>query len=398
MRVAQGGRPVRRAAAVDHIIPATAMKQATILIVDDDPINYGIIEALLDDQGYALRYASNGAEAMDILPSVAPDLILMDVMMPGISGIETCRRIKSTPQWQAIPIVMVTSLSSKADLSECIAAGAEDFISKPVNPAELRARVHAMLRIKEQYDNIKALTHLQANTIGVLQDSLSTLRRNLVSSLPHELNTPLNGVHGVLELLLDQDNGMNAGEIRQFLELAQKSVLRLEKSIQRFLLYVELEMSAPRLNRKHVHVRPLLEACARKQAEIAKRPDDLHILADDIETLASPQDLRFIIEELLDNAFKFSTPGTPVAVGLQRIDNSIRLSVCDQGRGMTAGQIGKVGAFMQFERDQYEQQGSGLGLAIVKKMAALLDGSCAIESVYQRSTTVHIKLPYIDQA
>jgi CheY-like chemotaxis protein/anti-sigma regulatory factor (Ser/Thr protein kinase) len=369
------------------------MQQASILVVDDEPINHSVIEAILDNQGYALHFASSGLEALERLSSVEPDLILMDVMMPGISGIETCRRIKSNPQWQAIPIVMITSLSSTENLSLCIAAGADEFLSKPANPTELLARVQAMLRIKGQYDNIKTLSHLQANTIEVLQDSLNMLRRNLVASLPHELNTPLNGIHGVIELLLDPDNGMDAEETRQFLELAEKSVLRLEKSIQRFLLYFEMEMSPHRVNRGYIRVYPILESCAWKQADIAKRRGDLTIGAEDHAALAAQEDLSFIIEELLENAFKFSKPGTPVTISLHRIDNKLQLSVCDQGRGMTQEQITNIGAFMQFERKKYEQQGSGLGLAIVNKMTVALGGSLSIESVYQQGTRINITLP-----
>ena len=376
------------------------MNPASILIVDDDPINHAVLEAILEDQGYALHYALSGQEAIDTLAAVAPDLILLDVMMPGISGTETCRRIKAVPAWQSIPIVMVTALSSKEDLGQCIAAGAEDFLSKPVNPVELRARVHSMLRIKQQYDNIKALTDLQANTIEVLQDSLQALRRNLAASLPHELNTPLQGISGILELLLSPDDGLDAEETRRFLALAQASARRLEKFISRFLIYFELEIAASghaaprsRLSPSPLNARPVLQDCARAQAEKARRAADLVVSAEDVETRARAGDLRFIVEELLENAFKFSAPGTAVSVSLGLDGGGVALSVCDQGRGMTPEQIDKIGAFMQFERKQYEQQGSGLGLAIVNKIAAALGGSFSIESVYHQGTRIRVRLP-----
>ncbi|MBW4519390.1 MAG: EAL domain-containing protein [Scytolyngbya sp. HA4215-MV1] len=154
------------------------MKMPAILIVDDEPDNFDVIETLLSDhltdsvshpignpinhQDYQLHYAFDGQKAIDALDTIQPDLILLDVMMPGLDGIEVCRRIKAMPEWQAVPIIMVTALSTKADLARCLEAGANDFVSKPVNRIELRARVHSMLRIKQQYDELQAAAKQQA--------------------------------------------------------------------------------------------------------------------------------------------------------------------------------------------------------------------------------------------
>jgi len=377
------------------------MKPASILIVDDEPLNYDVMEIILEDEDYILHYAPNGLKAIDSLPSISPDIILMDVMMPGISGIETCQRIKSMPEWREIPIVMVTSLSSKEDLGRCIDAGAEDFLSKPVNPIELRARVHAMLRIKRQYDNIKSLNHFQANTIRALQNNLDTLRVNLVSSLPHELNTPLNGIYGVLDLLLYPGKSMDEAEIRQLLELAKESMLRLGQSIQRFLMYFELEMltnnssssSVISVEKSCFKARPLIESCASKQLTKFNRLNDLKIQSDNAEIVGNSDDLCFIVEELLENACKFSEPGTPISLICRQVDEGIQLSISDQGRGMTPEQISTIGAFIQFERKKYEQQGSGLGLAIIRKMIDIWGGSLSIESFYNQGTNIQLFLP-----
>jgi len=151
------------------------MSQFSILIVDDEPDNFDVIETLLSEQDYQLHYAASGQKAIASLDIFEPDLILLDVMMPGIDGIEICRQIKAMSKWQAVPIIMVTGLNRKADLANCITAGADDFISKPVNAIELRARVHSMLRIKQQYDNIQNLYHIQENTINVLESTLNDI-------------------------------------------------------------------------------------------------------------------------------------------------------------------------------------------------------------------------------
>jgi diguanylate cyclase len=127
---------------------------STILVVDDEPDNFDVIEAMLSNQGYALHYAANGQTALECLNVLQPDLILLDVMMPGLDGMAVCRQIKALPQGSGLPIIMVTALDSKQDLSCCLEAGADDFVSKPINRVELVARVRSMLRIHQQYQQL----------------------------------------------------------------------------------------------------------------------------------------------------------------------------------------------------------------------------------------------------
>ncbi|WP_017296701.1 two-component system response regulator [Nodosilinea nodulosa] len=131
----------------------TAIKPV-ILVIDDEPDNFDVVEAMLTGQGYILHYVASGQAALDCLDTLQPDLLLLDVMMPGIDGIEVCRQIKALPQWRGVGIIMVTALSSKQELSQCLAVGANDFISKPINQVELVARVRSLLRIHQQYQQL----------------------------------------------------------------------------------------------------------------------------------------------------------------------------------------------------------------------------------------------------
>ena len=108
-------------------------EKPSILVIDDEPDNFDVIEALLGHQDYRLQYIASGQDEIATLDTFQPDLILRDVMMPGIDGIEVCQRIKAMPQWEATPIIMVTALTTKKDLVQCLSVGADDFISKPVN-------------------------------------------------------------------------------------------------------------------------------------------------------------------------------------------------------------------------------------------------------------------------
>ncbi len=132
--------------------------QYRVLVVDDEPSNFDVIEAFLTLPNYELSYVPSGRKALELLNiGYQPDVILLDVMMPEMSGIELCQHIKANPGWQAIPIIIITALIEQKDLSQCLLSGADDFIGKPVKMLELRARVHSMLRIYQQYRQIHSL-------------------------------------------------------------------------------------------------------------------------------------------------------------------------------------------------------------------------------------------------
>lgn len=373
----------------------------SILVIDDEPSNFDVIEVLLEQENYQLHYVSNGQRALDCLDQFQPDVILLDVMMPDIDGMQVCQQIKTMPQWQAVPIVMVTALTSKEDLAKCIALGADDFISKPVNSLELRARVRSMLRIKQQYDSIQTLSQCQENSIQLLKTTLSGLRGNIARALPHELNTPLNGISGTISLLTEAFETMSINEVQALLQLAQQSSLRMEQVIQKFLTYVQLELSAVEKTSlkmlgttvENVPVQDLIEQVAQKQAKAANRLQDLVCDLEPANVVIKPEDLECILTEVLDNAFKFSKVGTPVKVMSKALGATLCLSISNQGRGMTTEQVTAVGAFMQFDRQIHEQQGLGLGLAIASKITKMYGGFFSIQNDTKGELTIYITFP-----
>uniref|UniRef100_A0ACD5GSX5 Response regulator n=1 Tax=Desertifilum tharense IPPAS B-1220 TaxID=1781255 RepID=A0ACD5GSX5_9CYAN len=140
---------------------AASQKQNVILAIDDEESVFEVIEGLLYREGYKLVYINSGKAALGQIDTVAPDVILLDLMMPEMNGLEVCQQVKSNPRWCHIPIIMVTALNSKEDLARSLDAGVDDFLSKPINSIELRARVRSMLRIKLQYDALVATQRLK---------------------------------------------------------------------------------------------------------------------------------------------------------------------------------------------------------------------------------------------
>jgi two-component system, sensor histidine kinase and response regulator len=155
----------------------------SILVIDDEPNNFDVIQTLLSHQEYIFHYASSGQRALDRVDRFQPDVILLDVMMPDLDGIEVCRRIKTLPRWQSVPVVMVTALTDKAELERCFSTGAEDFIAKPVNRLELVARVASMLRIKQQYDSLQLATEKLELAAQAQVELLATIEDRTISPI-----------------------------------------------------------------------------------------------------------------------------------------------------------------------------------------------------------------------
>ena len=164
------------------------MYEPCVLVIDDEPDNFDVLETLLHDQNYQMHYCSNGLDALLSLDNIKPDIILLDVMMAGIDGIEFCYRIREIPKWEALPIIMVTALSSKEDLAKCLTAGANDFITKPVNSVELKARVRSMIRIHQQHQQLASFNALLEKTVEQRTvDLQNMIFRDTVTHLPSRM-------------------------------------------------------------------------------------------------------------------------------------------------------------------------------------------------------------------
>jgi two-component system, sensor histidine kinase and response regulator len=216
------------------------MMDYSILVVDDEPDNFDTIEALLHNTNYELYYVSSAREALDSLDTFSPDVILLDVMMPDMDGLTACTRIKSMRDWQGIPIIMITALASREDLSRCLAAGADDFISKPINKMELQARLQSMLRIKKQHDRIQSLSTLQQHNINSLSDSCEDLKNNLSVLLTKNLAPALEKTHSEIERLQDDIYQITRPEVVARMMSLKQTIDRLERLNDKFLFYLKL--------------------------------------------------------------------------------------------------------------------------------------------------------------
>ncbi|MBD2183756.1 hybrid sensor histidine kinase/response regulator [Planktothrix sp. FACHB-1355] len=358
-----------------------------ILVIEDEEIVRITILEILARQNFETFEAENGIKGIEIAREKKPDLIICDVRMRELDGYGVLKALRSEPATAAIPFIFITGLSNKADTRKGMEEGADDYIIKPFTPAQLLKAIAA--RLEKQ----AAIKQQEAQ-------KLDELRRNITLSLPHELRTPLNGIMGFSQLLLTELDSLDKSEIREMVEQIQAASKRLYRLIQNFLLYADLEVIASHPERikalrshRIEYAKTMIADIAIHQAKKAQRENDLHLHLADGEIQISAQHLNKLVEELIDNAFKFSETGTPIYIISMVKNNFFILSVSDKGRGMNAEQIANLGAYMQFDRKLYEQQGSGLGLAIAKRLAELYGGELFVESIPGQQTTVRVVIP-----
>jgi two-component system sensor histidine kinase/response regulator len=352
----------------------------SILIVDDEPDNFDTIETLLSDPSYDLHYASSGPEAIALMDTFNPDLILLDVMMPEMDGMEVCRRLKAVPQWQPIPIIMVTALSGKTDLANCLAAGADDFISKPVNSIELRARVQSMIRIKHQYDSLQRLL---------------TLREDMVKMIIHDLRNPLSNVILGVDVLKSID--FSREKQQRQLNDVYASALSLQMLIDDLLQISLLESGVVRLNCESVNVGELVASVVKGfQAIAAQRRITLatQLPPVDVSAWLDFSMMHRTLDNLVSNAIKFSPMGSTVVLAVEVLGSGdCQIQVMDEGPGVDADlknqifQKYAVGTLM----DDVTQ--IGLGLAFCKLMVEAHQGTISVAAREARGSIFELRIP-----
>ena len=358
-----------------------------ILVIDDEPLLRETVRLALVGKGFDVIEAENGTLGIEKARQQLPDLILCDVNMEKLDGYLTLSALRNEPTTSAIPFILMTGMADNAGMRHGMELGADDYLPKPFKIEELYAAVEARLKKAE------ALRR-------EAEKKLSDLRANISMMLPHELRTPLNGILAFGEMLAADAATLPAKEVAEMGQVIHDSGKRLERLIENFLIYAQIELlgaDAQKVNalRQKQTQSPakLIEAHALGQARAADRVSDLMLDLADHPVRISEDYLARIVDELVQNAFRFSDPGKRVSVTLSGLPNGVVLSVTDQGRGFSTEHITKVGAYMQFERQIQEQQGLGLGLVIARRLAELHGGTLSIQSERGTRTTVAVELP-----
>lgn len=359
-----------------------------ILIIEDEVQIRNNIQEILELSKFDTLIAENGLQGLKLAKDRHPDLILCDLMMPELDGYSVLTQLRQDSSTATIPLILLTAKSERSDLRRGMELGADDYLTKPFQPDELLQAITTRL-------------HQKAIADEQTQEKLNNLSSSISHSLPHEINTPLNHILGISNLLIQEQGELSNEESVEMLQSIHKAALRLHRLTINFLMYADLELLASNPERVAIiknngvktFVKSLIEDVATKIAQSADRSADLSMEISDAIVKISPVKFNKIAEEIIDNAFKFSQPNTQVKIIGCLSDDVYHLSVIDHGRGMTKDHISNIGAYVQFERKMYEQQGSGLGLSIAKRWVELHGGEFSVESIPETQTIIRIAFP-----
>jgi signal transduction histidine kinase len=349
-------------------------KPSTILIVDDESVARDILEGFLFREGYDLAFAENGQEALAYVEESPPDVILLDVMLPEIDGFEVCRRLKGDSRWRHIPIILVTALGGKEDLIRGLDAGADDFLRKPVNDLELRARVRSLLRIKQQYDDLQAAL---------------MMREDLAHMIVHDMRTPLSAIIGYSELLLMQDS-IPSGYTNTMNKI-QVQARRLNSFMNDMLMVAKMEAEQLVLNPIPVDISLLVRRVKESHEVLAQsKRIEFELNLPIQERLVSVDNTLFqrVLDNLVSNALKYSPAHSTITLKLEYPETTdsfddtfqFRFLVFDQGSGIAEEDRDRI--FNKYEIATLKQRGAqvGLGLAFCKMVVDAHRGRIRVEA------------------
>jgi len=373
----------------------------SILIVDDEPLNIRILRDILSPE-YRIYMATNGSSALDITDKYMPDLILLDIVMPKISGFDVLEKLKASEKTKGIPVIIITGLESVEDEEKGLALDAADFIHKPFSVNIVKSRVRHQIQIVNQIRVIKQ----GAKDLEAAVESAETANRTksaFLAKMSHEIRTPLNAILGISEIQMQNENDhIDPKEIKEAFTRIFNSGDLLLGIINDILDMSKIEAGKLELIQARYDVASLIsDTVFLNMIKYENKPVNFTLKVDEnvpSELFGDELRIKQILNNLLSNAFKYTASGeVELSAEAEFSGNAVTLvfRVRDTGQGMTTEQIAKL--FDEYSRFNLEAnrtiEGTGLGMSITQNLIRMMNGEIQAESKPGSGSLFTVRLP-----
>lgn len=367
-----------------HSLDTTNSKSDTILVVDDSPDNVLLVQSILEEEGYDIEVAEEGQSAIEKVNTNPPQLILLDVMMPGMDGFEVTERIRKHEELPFIPILLITAYDQPS-VAQGLDSGADDFIRKPVELEELLARVRSLLRLKHSVDE---------------RDEIARQRADFVSRLTHDLRTPLVAADRMLNLFQQGALGEMSPQMQEAVMTMTRSNRNLLDMVNTLLEVYRFEAGRKVLNFATVDLKEVINEVIQELNPLAEEKGLTLTKQEKIEETQPTEvegdrlELRRVFTNLVGNAIKFTDEGQ-VEIRIKPLTEAekpcLGIEVEDTGPGVPPEDQKTL--FERFRKGKHSNSGSGLGLHLSQRILESHNGSITLDSEVGKGSLFTVKLP-----
>jgi len=362
---------------------------AKILIVDDTPKNLQVIATILSIYNYQLAFAKNGQAAIDLCRKIMPDLILMDIMMPELNGLDACLILKKDKKTQDIPIVFITAKTDVNDIVKGFQCGGSDYITKPFNKEELLARITNQLEIV----NSRRIILKSKNDI----EGIIKTQDRLYSIISHDLKSPLNSIQQILRMVEQERLDPNSSDFTELIHSLSESTKKTSTLLENLLLWTKNKAGSLKPKIQFYSLVEMMNECV-DLYELALKQKELNIRVDipkDFQISVDKEMIQTVFRNFISNAIKFSFRENEIKIYANNSDNLIKLHIQDQGIGVDTSIIEKMfkETHIHTSRGTEEEKGSGFGLLLSKSFIDQNNAKLKIESEPKKGCHIILEFP-----
>jgi signal transduction histidine kinase len=360
----------------------TDLKGASVLIVDDTPENLHVARTLLEHEGYKVLVATDGYKALTRAEMGKPELILLDVQMPGIDGFETCRQLKTNNETKDIPVIYLSALADTSNIVKGFEFGAVDCITKPFRAEEVLARVRVHLTLKRLEKD--------------LREAIAS-RNKFFRILAHDLKNPFVAILGFSDMLVADYDMLSDEERRSFATNTKEAAENTFKLLENLLAWAGTQVGSIKMEPKVIDISQSVENIFSITSGSAKTKDITLIstVEQGLQAYADLSMIETVIRNLVTNAIKFTRTGGSITVSAEKKEQMIQVSVEDTGVGIDSKVLPLLFdiSHSRSTKGTSSEEGTGLGLILCREFVRKNSGDIWVESESGKGSRFTFSLP-----